>query len=211
MPSTPSATAQFSSNQVVPLTIDADVEPTTLRIEKAGSDAWCLEGLQWEGEDVLAPSTVLYVDVDNGAFGNCADGILNYFVNSVPEFQHSDVYPCLPQWRFFNLQADPAFEYELEVVGCNGVAPAVVTVFFCPDIDCNTPDVVIETLDNFNAGSTTFSVQVDYNPTAIKFLPYVHEWCADSIKFEQFTLDVEYPFTVPGGESRTIGNLQNVA
>lgn len=66
----------------------------------------CLDSVKWEGEDVLAPSTELYVDVEDGGWGNCAGGIINYVVSSVPELQYDNVYPCLEGWRLFNLQKD---------------------------------------------------------------------------------------------------------
>lgn len=68
------------------------------------------------------------------------------------------------------------FEYELVVDGCDGANTPLVTVYFCPDIYCNTSDVVIQTFDIFNAGSTTFNIELDFNPTALKFLPFVDEW-----------------------------------
>eukprot|EP00903_Cladosiphon_okamuranus_P017583 g16196.t1 len=189
MPSTPTATHTFSSaGGSATLTISASIEPTTLLIEKPGSDGCdrlerlflntpsCVVQVKWEGEDVLAPSTELYIDVEDGGWGNCAGGIINYVVSSVPELQYDNVYLCLEGWRFFNLQKDPTFEYELVVDGCDGANTPLVTVYFCPDIYCNTSDVVIKTFHTFNAGSTTFNIELDFNPTAIKFLPFVDEW-----------------------------------
>ena len=66
-----------------------------------------------------------------------------------------------------HLAAD--YEYELKVQGCDGEVPAPFAASFCPDIWCNTSDVVTQTLTASDAGPTTFPVQLDFNPVAIQF------------------------------------------
>lgn len=69
--------------------------------------ARCLNGISWEGVDLLAPSTVLYVDVEDESYGNCCcGGLLNYVEDDNDFFEENYVYPCLQEWRIFNLQGD---------------------------------------------------------------------------------------------------------
>lgn len=65
----------------------------------------CVNGIQWQGVDVLAPTTVLYFDILDGNTGNCVEGLLDYTEDN-DYFEDNFVYPCLEEWRIFNLQGD---------------------------------------------------------------------------------------------------------
>lgn len=67
----------------------------------------CLSGISWEGSNnLLASSTVLFLDADDGASGNCVGGVLDYVEPGNENFQEDDMYPCSEEWRIFNLQGD---------------------------------------------------------------------------------------------------------
>lgn len=66
----------------------------------------------------------------------------------------------------FHIAVD--YEYELKVQPCDGESSGAVTVSFCPEVSCNTSDVVQQTLTEFDTGMTSFSVQLDFNPTAMQ-------------------------------------------
>ena len=59
----------------------------------------CVDGIRWwGGDDLLANSTVIYLDTLDGDDASCGGGIKDFFEDNVG--------PCLQEWRFFNLQGD---------------------------------------------------------------------------------------------------------
>lgn len=54
---------------------------------------------------MLSPSTALFMDPEGGA-GNCDQGLLNYRDMGNPYYEANLFFPCLPEWRIFNLQGD---------------------------------------------------------------------------------------------------------
>ncbi|CAB1108242.1 unnamed protein product [Ectocarpus sp. CCAP 1310/34] len=210
MADSPETEAVFGHGEIRDLVFLDDVEPTTLVISKpVGNDGWCVNGIQWQGVDMLAPTTVLYFDISDGNTGNCVGGLLDYTDEDNEYFEENLVYPCLEEWRIFNLQGDADYEYELKVQGCDGVDTTPVTVSYCPDKSCSTADVVTQTLTAFGSGMTTFPVQLDFNPAAMQFLASGSDvWCADALSFNQFDLAENYSYSLEPGKSSTVTNLQ---
>ncbi|CAB1107829.1 unnamed protein product [Ectocarpus sp. CCAP 1310/34] len=210
MADSPETEAVFGDGEIRDLVFLDDVEPTTLVISKpVGDDGWCVNGIQWQGVDMLAPTTVLIFDISDGNTGNCVGGLLDYTDEDNEYLEENLVYPCLEEWRIFNLQGDADYEYELKVQGCDGVDTTPVTVSFCPDTSCSTADVVTQTLTAFGSGMTTFPVQLDFNPAAMQLLASGSDvWCADALLFNQFDLAENYPYSLEPEESSTVTNLQ---
>lgn len=68
------------------------------------------------------------------------------------------------------------YEYDLNVETCDGGSSPQVTAYFCPDIHCNTSDVVEQTLTEFADGVTTFPVSLEFNPISMKLWASDDEW-----------------------------------
>ncbi|CAM9477978.1 unnamed protein product [Ectocarpus sp. 12 AP-2014] len=135
MAESPETEAVFGNGEIEDLVFNDDVEPTTLVISKPdGNDGWCVNGIQWQGVDVLAPTTVLYFDILDGNTGNCVEGLLDYTEDN-EYFEENFVYPCLEEWRIFNLQGDADYEYELKVQGCLLLPGHVMQHDRCGDAD----------------------------------------------------------------------------
>ncbi|CAM9958176.1 unnamed protein product [Scytosiphon promiscuus] len=141
---------------------------------------------------------------DPGQTTFCSDGL---FTNTTTQAESA----CLDGWRFFNLQHDADYEYELKMEGCSGSGSSSgVSASFCPDPYCNTSDVVEQTLGDFDSsGATIFGVKLGFNPVAIRLSSSSEEgWCANAMSFNGFTLAESYPYEMAANETRTIKNIQ---
>ncbi|CAN0126060.1 unnamed protein product [Ectocarpus sp. 6 AP-2014] len=199
----PKRSARFTSDgESQTFVINADVEPTTLVVSKpTGVDGWCVDEIKWNGgNNLLANSSVVYLDESDGDEDNCQGGIKGD--------SDDDSGPCMEEWRFFNLQGDADYEYELKVRACPSESPPQVNASFCPDVKCGTTDVQLLQLTDFSAGLTTFPVQLDFNPVAMRFSASDDGWCADAMSFNGFDLAETYPYELDAGVSRIVSNVQ---
>ncbi|CAM9541376.1 unnamed protein product [Scytosiphon promiscuus] len=112
----------------------------------------------------------------------------------------------MEEWRFFNLKGDD--NYELKIQACDGAASPPLTVYFCPDNSCSTDDVLERNLTEFDAGTTTFEVQLDFNPVTMKLSSANGTWCANASSFNGFSLASAYPLNVQAGTPLTVNNIQ---
>ncbi|CAM9958110.1 unnamed protein product [Scytosiphon promiscuus] len=160
-------------------------------------------GFEYDDCDFGGDEDRAYIcDPDQATF--CSDGL---FTNTTTQAEA----PCLDGWRFFNLQNDADYEYELTIEGCSGSGNSTgATASFCPNLNCDTSDVVEQTLGNFDSsGATIFLVKLGFNPVAIRLSASGEEgWCANAMSFNGFTLAGSYPYEMDANETRIIKNIQ---